>query len=208
MRHHTDRIAYTTAFVTPVIEHWLEREIAQWVHHEGSIRRPITPWALTTELHKKGERKWGSWLDHTHAHTYTHTHTHTHWSIDSLIEIFGLKKKQNYFQLAPFLEHSNTFFISIVHAYIEFRTGCRWIQQHITWSLSLCLYKKLYLLLGRFMWALSKIIDVVSKRWVMAMTHWILVRVNLALYNIRNVSQSALQMTYETQFRKHPKLIG
>ena len=27
-----------TAFVTLVVEHWLEREIAQWVHHEGSIR--------------------------------------------------------------------------------------------------------------------------------------------------------------------------
>ena len=27
-----------TAFVTPVMEHWLEREISQWVHHEGSIR--------------------------------------------------------------------------------------------------------------------------------------------------------------------------
>ena len=23
---------HTTAFVTPVVEHWLEREIAQWVH--------------------------------------------------------------------------------------------------------------------------------------------------------------------------------
>ena len=35
------------------MEHWLEREIAQWVHHEGSIRGPIAPWAnaLTTELH-------------------------------------------------------------------------------------------------------------------------------------------------------------
>ena len=31
------------AFVTPVMEHWLEREIAQWVHHEGSIQRPIAP---------------------------------------------------------------------------------------------------------------------------------------------------------------------
>ena len=28
----TDRIAHTMAFVTPVVEHWLEREIAQWVH--------------------------------------------------------------------------------------------------------------------------------------------------------------------------------
>ena len=32
MHHHTDRIAHTTAFVTPVVEHWLEREIAEWVH--------------------------------------------------------------------------------------------------------------------------------------------------------------------------------
>ena len=26
-----DRITHTTAFVTPVVEHWLEQEIAQWV---------------------------------------------------------------------------------------------------------------------------------------------------------------------------------
>ena len=39
MHHFIDRMAHTTAFVTPVVEHWLEREIAQWVHHEGSIRR-------------------------------------------------------------------------------------------------------------------------------------------------------------------------
>ena len=32
MHHPTDRIAHTTAFVTPVVEHWLEREISQWVH--------------------------------------------------------------------------------------------------------------------------------------------------------------------------------
>ena len=32
MHHPTDRIAHTTAFVKPVVEHWLEREIAQWVH--------------------------------------------------------------------------------------------------------------------------------------------------------------------------------
>ena len=43
MHHPTDRIAHTMAFVTPVMEHWLEREIAQWVHHEGSIQQPITP---------------------------------------------------------------------------------------------------------------------------------------------------------------------
>ena len=27
MHHPTDRIAHTTTFVTPVVEHWLEREI-------------------------------------------------------------------------------------------------------------------------------------------------------------------------------------
>ena len=32
MHHPTDRIAHTTAFVTPVVQHWLEREITQWIH--------------------------------------------------------------------------------------------------------------------------------------------------------------------------------
>ena len=36
------------AFVTPVVEHWLEREITQWIHHEGSTQQPI---AFTAELH-------------------------------------------------------------------------------------------------------------------------------------------------------------
>ena len=42
MHHPMDRIIHTTAFVKPVVEHWLEGEIAQWVH-------PMN--ALTTELH-------------------------------------------------------------------------------------------------------------------------------------------------------------
>ena len=59
-----DRITHTTAFVTPVVEHWLEREIAQWVHpmkdrsddpptmseRSTSELRPALC-ALTTELH-------------------------------------------------------------------------------------------------------------------------------------------------------------
>ena len=32
MQNSTDSIAHTTAFVTPVVEHSLEREIAQWVN--------------------------------------------------------------------------------------------------------------------------------------------------------------------------------
>ena len=31
MHHPTDRITHTMAFVTRVVEHWLEREIAQWM---------------------------------------------------------------------------------------------------------------------------------------------------------------------------------
>ena len=68
MHHPSDRIAHTTAFVTPVVEHWLEPEIAQWVHpmkdrsddplhHE----RMLLPWSyislplavhLETDIHK------------------------------------------------------------------------------------------------------------------------------------------------------------
>ena len=33
----------TTSFVIPVIEHRMERNIAQCVHQEGLIRRPIAP---------------------------------------------------------------------------------------------------------------------------------------------------------------------
>ena len=32
MHHPADRIIRTSVFVTPVVEHWLELEIAQWVH--------------------------------------------------------------------------------------------------------------------------------------------------------------------------------
>ena len=31
MHHPTDRIKHIIAFVTQVVEHWLEREIFQWV---------------------------------------------------------------------------------------------------------------------------------------------------------------------------------
>ena len=35
MHHPTERIIHTMAFVTPVVELWMEYKIAQWVHHEG-----------------------------------------------------------------------------------------------------------------------------------------------------------------------------
>ena len=38
MHHPTDRVAHTTAFITPVVEHWLEREIAPTTHRTMSER--------------------------------------------------------------------------------------------------------------------------------------------------------------------------
>ena len=35
MHHPTDRITHTTAFVTPVVEHWLEREIGEGMESVG-----------------------------------------------------------------------------------------------------------------------------------------------------------------------------
>ena len=48
MHHPTDRIAHTTAFVTPVVEHWLEREIAQvtWTVDIYTRCRTEVPWLL------------------------------------------------------------------------------------------------------------------------------------------------------------------
>ena len=64
MHHPTDRITHTTAFVTPVVEHWLEREIAQWVHpmkdwsddpshHERTLYLWATSRSLCVLIHKK-----------------------------------------------------------------------------------------------------------------------------------------------------------
>ena len=60
MHHPTDRIAHTTAFVTPVVEHWLERDIAQWVHHEGyqekvlSIKVRVVQWYSSESICQPG----------------------------------------------------------------------------------------------------------------------------------------------------------
>ena len=42
MHHYIDSITHTTAFVTTVVEHWLERETVQ-----GSIRRPMSERFIT-----------------------------------------------------------------------------------------------------------------------------------------------------------------
>ena len=41
--HRQDNTYHSLCYKS-VVEHWLEREIAQWVHHhEGSIQQPIAP---------------------------------------------------------------------------------------------------------------------------------------------------------------------
>ena len=63
-------IAHTTAFVTPVVEHWLEREIAQWVtkkegrnfiygymssgYSDSERRNPLPPHGLLFLISSKG----------------------------------------------------------------------------------------------------------------------------------------------------------
>ena len=42
MHHPTDRITHSTAFVTPVVEHWLEREVAHWVHDMRLIQHAMS----------------------------------------------------------------------------------------------------------------------------------------------------------------------
>ena len=43
MHHPTVRTAHTTAFITPVMEQWLERDIALWVHLERSNQKTTAP---------------------------------------------------------------------------------------------------------------------------------------------------------------------
>ena len=62
--HPTDRIAHTTAFVTPVVEHWLERAVAQCDHHERLTRRPIAPWAIDPTT----RRTMSDWSDEPSHH--------------------------------------------------------------------------------------------------------------------------------------------
>ena len=45
MHHLIERKVKTIAYVSPVVEHWLKREIGQWFYREGWIRRLIVPLA-------------------------------------------------------------------------------------------------------------------------------------------------------------------
>ena len=80
MPHSTDRITHTTAFVSYTSRGALAetRNSSMGPPHEGSIRRPIAPWAntLTTELHL-ALRVVLTTKSHTHKITHTQNRTHT-----------------------------------------------------------------------------------------------------------------------------------
>ena len=57
MHHPTDRITHTTTFVTPVVEHWLEREIAQWVLWIRFNKMSSLVISITVERKRERERK-------------------------------------------------------------------------------------------------------------------------------------------------------
>ena len=49
MHRHTDRIIHTIAFVTPVMEHWLEREMKKGQFGERSSETIINIWYYNTK---------------------------------------------------------------------------------------------------------------------------------------------------------------
>ena len=55
MHHPTDRIAHTTAFVTPVVEHWLKRETETNLESTGAYEAASTAISLQGVMYM---RKW------------------------------------------------------------------------------------------------------------------------------------------------------
>ena len=78
MHHPTDRIAHTTAFVTPVVEHWLEREIVQSgveVLKHSTVDVHVRQNDMLQDLVSISDARLCTWHQHKSRHTHTHTHT-------------------------------------------------------------------------------------------------------------------------------------
>ena len=71
MHHPADRIAHTTAFGTPVVEHWLERKIAQWVHpmkdRSDDHEQTLLPRSYISIPPKKRKKERKYWWDRQEA---------------------------------------------------------------------------------------------------------------------------------------------
>ena len=59
MHHTTDRIAHTTAFGTPIVEHWLEREITRHGAQAGTRNNSTGPQCgIDLKIHHTMSRCW------------------------------------------------------------------------------------------------------------------------------------------------------
>ena len=137
MHHPTDRITHCTAFVTPVVEHWLEREISQWVHpmkdrfDDPSLHLPpgemfdlerrnfiltavLQLWSLDSALTAGGHL-----LTHPSANTISESYMESFsWSIGGIcIQCYGGRKEMFYLTT-----HSTHFIYGYIASNIWLRT--------------------------------------------------------------------------------------
>ena len=124
MHHPTDRITHTTAFVTPVVDHWLEREIAHWVH-------PMKDRSEDPSHHERTllPRSYISLSTYTHTHIYiynihiyniynyvrTYIYTNIHRCMHTCIQ-------HTYIKHACIHTYTHTYTHACMHTYIHIYT--------------------------------------------------------------------------------------
>ena len=141
MHHPTDRIAHTTAFVTTVVEHWLELEIAQWVHHmkdrsndsSHHERMPLPRSYISLPAHTDTQidvhtdgyiNMYRQTCTYIHTHTRTNTCTHTHTRISTHTHIQTHMYKHTHVQTCT---HVQTHTRAHTHAHIQ---TCTYTYKH------------------------------------------------------------------------------
>ena len=84
MHHPTDRITHTTVFGTPVVGHWLEREIAEWVdiYFVAECDRPVVVVGARSQYNGTDFRAAATYVCEETAGYYYHHGNHTAWCGD------------------------------------------------------------------------------------------------------------------------------
>ena len=84
MHHPTDRMIHTTVFVTPVVEHWLERDAANGNNVHKAWQR-VSSFIFSVDINHITVNKSVSsallnktFLSNTHTYTKTHIYTYIH----------------------------------------------------------------------------------------------------------------------------------
>ena len=131
MHHPTDRITHTTAFVTTVMEHGLERKIAQWVHpmKDRSDDPPhhLTKWTkgeitLTEIVSAEVKRYWAT------RHTLNLIHQEMFYlmmhSTHFILQLYGVLIDQCINSYMTTLWDSHWFFKKNVGTFIILKCEC------------------------------------------------------------------------------------